>query len=262
MADYITVDNLENIVVQNKSIRESVKSELTSLINKYNAGKEIKSEEKFAFNLLKKHGLIQIPIENRHWGGAIYFVDEKKIPVINTALPRVNQYFVAWHEVYHLIYGRNNTRKIYEVSTELKLTERKADYFAAKALMGNVYEYYKELKQADFIDRIALCMDLYRAPYKAILIELYEEAKEKNDKELLDLIVRFFDWKEGNWSERFRKLGLDEELVEASNVINFGYLEEKIDERACREREITVHETNRKYLEYLKERVKNICTKE
>lgn len=28
----------------------------------------------------------------------------KRIPLINTALPRANQYFTAWHEIYHLLF--------------------------------------------------------------------------------------------------------------------------------------------------------------
>lgn len=257
MADYITSENLEFIVKQNEEIRQDVESELFLLLSRYNLREGIKSEEKFAINILKQHGLIQIPIENKYWGGAIYFIDDKVVPVINTALPRANQYFIAWHEVYHLMYGKRDAESIYEVSTELNTAERKADYFAARALLGNVYNYYVTLNKSDFLDRIALCMDLYRVPYKAVLIQLYEDAKAAGNKELTELIFRNFDLKNEDWVKRFRKLGLDEELVTPSYVLNLSYLEEKINEQKELDMEVSAHEYNLQYLEKLKKQIKN-----
>jgi len=261
MADYITADNLEKIIEQNREIRESVDRELMFVLNQYNVREGIKSEEKLAFKILKQYGLIQIPIENPFWGGAIYFADDKKIPVINTALPRMNQFFTAWHEIYHLIFGTDEKKEAYQISTDFSMEERKADYFAARVLMGNVYNYYTELKNEDFLDNIAMCMDLYQVPYKAILIQLYEEADLAGNANLLELIIRYFDRKEADWRERFRRLGLDEELVTPSYVINLGYLEAKISDRQKKEPEVSAHGLNRQYLEELKERIRTICAK-
>ena len=202
--------------------------------------------------------MIQLPIENTYWSGAIYYRGNKKIPVINTALPRMNQFFTAWHEVYHLIYGEDEVRSIYQISTDLKMTERKADYFAARALMGNVYSYYVELSNDDFIDKIAQCMDMYQVPYKAILIQLYEDAKAAGNHVLLKEIIDNFDSKEQDWISRFRRLGLDEELVTPSNVVNISYLEGKINRRKDEEEEVSVHEVNERYFMNLKERIKEI----
>ena len=47
--------------------------------------------------------LRNILVEN--FSGAIYVKEDKRIPFINTALSRVNQYFAAWHELYHLIFN-------------------------------------------------------------------------------------------------------------------------------------------------------------
>lgn len=258
MSDYITADNLEVIVEQNEKIRDSIKRKLTLLLEQYNLREAIKSEEKLAFKILKQHGLIQLPIENTYWSGAIYYRGDKRIPVINTALPRMNQFFTAWHEVYHLIYGEDEERSIYQISTDLKFTERNADYFAAKALMGNVYSYYVELKYEDFMDKIAHCMDMYQVPYKAILIQLYEDAKAAGNESLLKEIKYNFDCKDQQWVSRFRRLGLDEELVTPSNVVNISYLEGKIHSKKEEETEVSVHEMNERYFESLKERIKNI----
>ena len=56
------------------------------------------------------------------------------------------------------------------ISTEFDLTERKADYFASKMLISNdLYHYFLDIKQTEFINRVAVCMDTFKAPYKAIL---------------------------------------------------------------------------------------------
>lgn len=255
MADYITAENLESVVKQNEAIKESIDRELFLLLNQFNIREGVKSEEKLAFKILKQNGLIQLPIENKYWSGAIYFIGDKKIPVINTALPRMNQFFTAWHEVYHLMYEHKNTEGMYEISTDMSSTERKADYFAAKALIGNVYSYYIELNIEDFLDKVACCMDLYRVPYKAVLIQLYEDAKAAGNKELLELIIENFDLKAEDWNIRFRKLGLDEELVTPSYVVNVGYLEDKIREKEKNEPEISAHGLNIQYLKELKEKI-------
>ena len=57
-----------------------------------------------ALQILRPYGLIQLPIDNRYLSGAIFVRDGKRIPLINTALPRANQYFTAWHEIYHLLF--------------------------------------------------------------------------------------------------------------------------------------------------------------
>ena len=252
MADYITADNLDKIVKQNIEIKREIDSKLLFLMERYNVRAGIKSEEKFAISILKQYGLIQLPIENLHWGGAIYNTGNKKIPVINTALPRMNQFFVAWHELYHLMFGEYEQENVYQISADLNRTERKADYFAARALVGNVYNTYIELKQMDFIDKIAVCMDLYQVPYKAILIELYEEAVLSDNYRLMEQIVTYFDRRDEDWIVRFRQLGLDEQLVTPSYVVNFGYLEDKINEKRLTETEISAHELNWRYLGELK----------
>ncbi len=257
MADYITSDNLNEIVEQNIEIKGEINNKLLFFLERYNVREGIKSEEKLAFKILKQHGLIQMPIENQHWCGAIYRVGDKRVPVINTALPRVNQFFAAWHELYHLMFEGDGNEEVYQVSADLNRTERKADYFAAKALVGNVYNTYIELKNMEFMDKIAVCMDIYQVPYKAILIELYEEAMLADNRKLQGLIMDYFDRRDEDWNMRFQQLGLDEELVTPSYIVNFGYLEDKINEKRAEEPEVSAHELNWQYLRELKERVKN-----
>lgn len=258
LSDYITTGNLQLVVETNKRISNEIDEELLYLFKQFNIHKGIKSEEKLAFNILKQYGLIQLPIDNKYWSGAIFYRNEKKIPIINTALPRMNQFYTAWHEVYHLIYGKGNENDIYEITTELSLSERRADYFAAKALMGNVYNYYMELAGRDFLEDIAYCMDLYQVPFKAILIQLYEDAERYKNDDLKVKIKEYMDVQNIDWVAIFDRLGLDKQLVTASNVVNFGMLENNIRDRMIAESEVSAHEINMRFLDDLKAEIKKI----
>ena len=91
----------------------------------------------------------------------------------------------------------------------MDLNERR-DYFAAKMIFGNVYDYYYSLDDEDFIDRVIKCMDVYKAPYKAVLIELFEEAVTKyNDLDLKEKILEHFDNKPDDLVQKFIDLELD-----------------------------------------------------
>ena len=253
MAVKITKDNLEEIVKINKEIQDEIDGcvkKVHSLYNKAN----IQSLEKLAINILETYNLIQIPIEDEYLGGKVEIRNNHKIPIINTAQPRVYQYFVAWHEIYHILFDENlNTENIYaEMNVvDVPLTERKADYFAACMLLGNVFEYYMEL-EGDFIDKIIRCIDVYKAPYKSILVKLYECGARYKNEELKNLCLEYIDKKPANLIEKFEEIGLDSELVRPSNLVKLGNIESLIEKEIEANPQVTYHEDNRKYLEKLK----------
>ena len=102
MSDFITSKNLDEVIEKNLKIKNDISYYKDLLLTELNLNNVIKAEEKLAFQILKDKGLIQLPIEDEFFGGAIYTKKNKKNPVLNTAQPRVYQYFIAWHEVYHL----------------------------------------------------------------------------------------------------------------------------------------------------------------
>ena len=179
-----------------------------------------------------------------------YVKDGKRIPVINTALPRANQYFTAWHEIYHLLFDYVSLDHFIEADQTLE--ERKAEYFAAKMLLNDVERYYAELSEMDFLSRIFCCMSAYQAPYKAVLISLYEYAEKIGFKKLQDQIREVFDLQINDLADRFKSLGLDDSLVKPSYVINTGYLQGKIREQKKENPELTYHEDNEVFLENIK----------
>jgi hypothetical protein len=139
----------------------------------------------------------------------------------------------------------------------MELNERRADYFAAKMLLGDVYRYYYSLQDDEFINKIVRCMDVFKAPYKAILIQLYEDAVEVfNDIALKKLIIENFDKKPKNLIKLFENLELDTDLVKPSNVISFGNLDKKIELLSKEEYDVAYHKDNLIFLNKLKDMMK------
>ncbi|MEY8763882.1 MULTISPECIES: hypothetical protein [Clostridium] len=139
----------------------------------------------------------------------------------------------------------------------MKLNERKADYFAARMLLGDVYRYYYSLENDKFINKIVRCMNVFKAPYKAVLIQLYEDAIDVfNDIGLKRLVIENFDKKPENLIELFEKLELDTDLVKPSNIISFGGLDKKIELLSKKEPDVDYHKDNLKFLNKLKDLMK------
>lgn len=228
MSEKIVAGNLNDVVEKNREIHDDMVQMALVIRTSWNR-MQISSMHQLALQILKPYGLIQIPIDNQYWSGAIFVKNEKKIPVINTALPRANQYFTAWHEIYHLVFDQVSFSHIIE--TEAIMEERKADYFASLMLLGNLLSFYNELPDMDFLSKVFYCMDAFQAPYKAVLIALYEGAVRNGNQSLLEAVKENFDRSFANMPELFRQLGLDDSLVKPSYLVNVGALLAKIKKR-------------------------------
>ena len=64
------------------------------------------------------------------------------------------------------------------------LEERKAEYFAACMLLNGVERYFTELPEMEFVSKIFHCMSTFQAPYKAVLVSLYEYAIQSENEKL------------------------------------------------------------------------------
>ena len=207
--------------------------------------------------ILQGFGLVQMPIEDKFWSGAIYVKDGKRIPVVNTALPRANQYFAAWHEIYHVIFDQVSFDHFIE--TDNTLEERKAECFAACMLLNGVDRYYIELPEMDFTSKIFHCMAAFQAPYKAVLVSLYEYAVQSENEKLCNRIKEVFDFQFDDLPERFRMLGLDDSLVKPSYVINTTFLQEKIKKSKDENPELKYHKDNEEFLINIKKEIAMIA---
>ena len=91
------------------------------------------------------------------------------------------------------------------------------------------------------------------APYKSVLVLLYEYAVQSKNEELCCKIKEVFDLQFDNLAEKFQMLGLDDSLVTPSYVINTSSLQEKIKKSMENNPELNYHKDNEAFL-------KNIMT--
>ena len=225
MSEIISASNIDLVIQKNKEIAEEVSAQALKLQTNTSIMR-VASMPQLALLILQSFGLIQMPIEDKYWSGAIYVKEGKIIPVINTALPRANQYFAAWHEIYHLLFDKVSFDHIIE--NDNMMEERKAEYFAACMLLQGVDRYFTELPSMDMVSKVLYCMSAFQAPYKAVLISLYENAVRSDNDKLKGQIKEIIDLKIDDIPERFQKLGLDDSLVMPSFVVNTSYLHDQI----------------------------------
>ena len=148
MSEIITAETIDLVIKKNCEIKDEVLAQAVKLQTNPTVMK-VASMPQLALLILQGFGLVQMPIEDKFWSGAIFVKDGKIIPVLNTALPRANQYFAAWHEIYHLIFDRVSFDHFIE--TDNILEERKAECFAACMLLNGVDRYFTELPEMDFV---------------------------------------------------------------------------------------------------------------
>ena len=80
------------------------------------------------------------------------------------------------------------------------------------------------------------------------MIALYESAVQNENQKLMSLIKENFDNSFSDLADRFRKLGLDDNLVRPSYVINVGILQAKIQERIKQDPDLNYNYENEQFL--------------
>ena len=255
MSEIISSSNIDLVIQRNREISDEVSDQALKLQTNPRF-MIVNSMPQLAVLILRTFGLIQVPIDDKYWSGAIFVKEGKQIPVINTAMPRVNQYFTAWHEIYHLLFDKISLDHIIE--NENTIEERKAEYFAACMLLKGVDRYFEELTSMDFISKVFYCMSAFQSPYKAVLISLYENAEKNGNTELKDQIKSVIDLRIDDIPEQFRKLGLDDSLVLPSFVVNTSYLHEMIKKKESENPELKYHVDNEEFLKAIMREIRMI----
>lgn len=258
MSELITAKNIDLVIAKNSEIKDEILAQAFKLQTNP-AFLKVVSAPQLALLILRRFGLVQMPIEDKFWSGAIYVKDGKVIPVINTALPRANQYFAAWHEIYHLIFDK--VLFDHFIETDNTLEERKAECFAACMLLIGVDNYFTELPEMDFTSKIFYCMSAFQAPYKAVLVSLYEFAVQSKNEKLRKRIKESFDLQFDDMPERFQALGLDDSLVKPSYVINTTSLQVRIRRKKAENPDLNYHEMNEEFLTNIMKEITMITRK-
>ena len=255
MSEIITAANIDLVIQKNREIADEVSAQVLKLQTNTSIMR-VASIPQLALLILQGFGLVQMPIEDKYWSGAIYVKEGKIIPVINTALPRANQHFTAWHEIYHLLFDKVSFDHFIE--NDNLMEERKAEYFAACMLLREVDRYFMDLPVMDIMSKVLYCMSVFQAPYKAVLISLYETAVRSDNEKQKRQIKEIIDLKIDDMPDRFRKLGLDDSLVTPSYVINTSHLKEKIKTSEEADPELKYHVDNEAFLENIMKEIRVI----
>jgi hypothetical protein len=248
----ITSDNLDQTIELNEQIAKQVEDHILLIEKRFIKWQSLPVEEQ-ALEILREHHLIEVPIPDENWGGAIRkFFNNTMVPIINTYQPRLYQYFIYWHEIYHLT-EREEMDTVhtngYEITTEFDLSERKADYFASQMIFrrSDLYEYYHSLgSDDDFIERIAHCMKSFKAPYKAVMIELYQLAQRHRNTNLQKNIKEYFDFRlqPPKWEIIFQENSLDDTLMKPSYVTNLNHIIKTINKEIMNHPDVDFYKEN------------------
>jgi hypothetical protein len=261
----ITSEILDKTIEMNEQTTKQVEAHIQYIEKRLIKWKSLPVEQQ-ALEILKEYHLVEAPIPDENWGGAIRkFGNGSMIPIINTAQPRLYQYFIYWHEVYHLteqVELDTHKEKNYEITAEFDLNERKADYFASQMIFRymDLYDYFHSLRFDDFLVNMAHCMKSFKAPYKAILIELYQIAKKNRNEQLQSQIKHYFDQRLTikEWSAIFQEYSLDDTLIKPSLVINLSSIKQVIKNAINQHPDVELYKDNLELVREWEEKYKAI----
>lgn len=171
---------------------------------------------------------LQTPLTDTSLGGFLIDYGHIVCCYLNTRQPRVNQHFILFHEIYHLLKGIDSNEAHFvstEQSGDVSLDERKADYFASLLLMPEkeMRNFFAVIKEEKIQIQIFKAMNQFKAPFKSVLIRLLE----LNILLTEELFTTLFD-ESLDFSLLFAESGLDAFIVEPSYVLNIPDLEKVI----------------------------------
>lgn len=252
--------DLAHLLMENRTIHDEIsKAVQTYLEQKHPRGwNRVDGAKKW----INDNGyMIAAPVHDASLGGFVLFRGENKknICFINTSQPRAYQNFVLFHELYHFLsMGRHmhavalQGGRVHFLKADLDMEseERRADYFASLMLLpeSDVETFYRSLASKSMDEAIFYTMYHFQAPYKAVLIRLYELQLIQ----LKDLMDRF-----ENKSEVyavFQKMGLDTASVEISRTIDLQSVKRLMDQNRCILSDFT-NEENEKTLKSIEQEI-------
>ena len=104
-------------------------------------------------------------------------------------------------------------------------------------------------------------MSAFQAPYKAVLVSLYEYAIQSENEALAKRTKEVFDLEFEDLPQRFQELGLDDSLVKPSYVVNVSSLQERIRRSKAENPELNYHKDNEAFLKNIMKEISMITRK-
>ena len=176
---------LNSLFRKNADEYSSIEKETKSFLSNYAANQSNIKDDIFATikNYDEKVNFLLYPIEDPEVCGFICNYKGKIFIYVNTFLPIEKQIFTAAHELYHLIYNKEQLEEDFNQLIKSKnleeKEEKKANAFAAlllvpTAALDNLIRILKiKRNNVKLIDVIKL-MDFFAVPFKTIVLRLYE----------------------------------------------------------------------------------------
>ncbi|WP_322925277.1 hypothetical protein [Paenibacillus campi] len=116
----------------------------------------------------------------------------------------------------------------------------------------------------DFIVKIAHCMKSFKAPYKAVLIQLYQIARQKDQPSLQSMIKSKFDYQPNfqQWCALFQQHALDDALIRPSLVLNLSPIKIAIQQEIDRHPDVELYRENLALIETWEKMYKEVQQRE
>lgn len=225
----------ECIFRNNKELFNNTEDRAISFANRY-IGRGVIIQDDI-FNIIENYDnqvtLLLFPIPDDEICGFICNYKGKIFIYVNTSLPLEKQIFTAAHELYHLLFNRDQLERGYshlirQEDLDGKQEERAANLFAAillvpRALLREQIEILQiDTANLKLLDIIRL-MDMFAVPYKTMVLRLYETGILK-DKET-DRWLRISDRNEREgvlFEIKKHEIGL--RWKECTGIIKYGNL--------------------------------------
>lgn len=229
----LTAHHAIELLQMNRSIHEEVQKDVDFYLQyKHPSGHD---RINGGFHFIQKNTLfLQVPSNDLSLGGFLIDYGHVTCCYINSSQPRVNQHFILFHEIYHLLRGIHHqvAHFVSAEQTSVSLEERKADYFASLLLMPEkeMRDFFVAIQGDHIIIQIFKAMNQFKAPFKSVLIRMLELNIVLTETTFVEL---FKD--NVNLANRFAQAGLDSGIVEPSRVLNIPHLDTLIAENKLNE---------------------------
>lgn len=177
----------------------------------------------------KGYLVLEIPFADKEIGALCYKGDALGYIVLNTSLPKVKINFALCHELYHVLYQKNDFRTRVEFADNHYYEHEEefaANLFAGMLLMPEagfrfMYHKFREESKNNEKDTMIRLMNYYQVPYMAVLIRCYELGLPKTcslSEELLNV-------EQEDIRARMNELWLDESILDATKKDDYRHIE-------------------------------------
>lgn len=258
----MNIERLRRIIAYSDANRDDMEAKVKGfyLFAGMSGDKEVLNIMQIVRPSFQKKGylILEIPFADEEIGALMFKGDALGYIVLNTSLPKVNVNFALCHELYHVLYQKNEFRPKVEFAKEHYYEHEEefaANLFAGMLLMPEsgfrfMYKKFREESKDNERDTIIRLMNYYQAPYMAVLIRCYELGLPDTDSVSEELLKVDRD----SVRERFIDLWLDDWILDATKKDDYRHLQVLVERfgNECIRNSLISERTLRKVLQNMK----------